>query len=244
MKSDVTLRGTSQKTLLDFRSLPHLISPLSSALMRNFLDIASVVSWHQCHPFPVTLSPPIPRPLLLFFVPLVSWPPSPPPFFFSCAALVSAISVPSVARSLSSLLLRGPLSQSVFILPRGAIPVKPDDYLAQFVSPARGTSLSRLTNPALWGQSQNCEPTRLQKCEKHGVAFVSFFSFLPTCDSFPSKAPFHGGEIAPSCGRPLRHSASLPSFLTLPFSVMLMSSQVRQFEPTMNWFHGLRELRG
>ena len=38
---------------------------------------------------------------------------------------------------------RGPLSQSVFILPRGAIPVKPDDYLARFLSPVRGSSSKR-----------------------------------------------------------------------------------------------------
>ena len=94
--------------------------------------------WHQCHP-----PPPLPRPATSCF-----------------------LAFPSLHLLLSSFLgkchfrLRergtgGPLSQSVFILPRGAIPVKPDDYLARFLSPVRGSSFKITTiKPDILGSSK------------------------------------------------------------------------------------------
>ena len=141
------MHKSSQKMLLDFRCLlpPPPLIPLLTSVRPNaqypghwhglspFLPLSP---WHQCHP-----PPPLPRPATSCF-----------------------LAFPSLHLLLSSFLgkchfrLRergrgGPLSQSVFILPRGAIPVKPDDYLARFLSPVRGSSFNRTSiKPDLLGK--------------------------------------------------------------------------------------------
>ena len=124
------------KILLDFRSLPHLCrpprcaisltlprSPGISVIPYDAVTAYSAPSSTSCFSASIQIS----SSFLLF--------------------LVSAISVPSALYPSS--LPRGPLSQSVFILPRGTIPVKPDDYPVQSVSAAISSSLARTTKASV-----------------------------------------------------------------------------------------------